>query len=200
MLFYVFSFLIILAALGVVLSKNPVHSVLWLIFACLNSAGLFVLLGAEFLAMMMVIVYVGAVSVLFLFVIMMLDIDVQNSQAISSKWVILIGGLICLASFAALVRLFFAYFAYEKVVIEQLEYSNTAMIADVLYTDFIIPFQVGGAALLVAIIGAILLTQQDRKSTKAQSVDMQLARNKQDCITMLNIEPGSAVKGINYDV
>ena len=197
MFFYLFSFLLILASLGVVISKNHVHSVLWLIFALLNSAGLFVLLGAEFLAMMTIIVYVGAVAVLFLFVIMMIDIHSQQYLKASKSF---LTAILTFTFFIAIAWLL--HTNLKDKIIDQvfLAQDNVIAIADVLYTKFIVPVEVSGVILLGAIIGAIVLTDRDQRPIKKQNISQQVSRSKTDCIKMVNIANNSAVKGINYDL
>jgi NADH-quinone oxidoreductase subunit J len=206
MFFYLFSILILLAALGVVMSKNPVHSVLWLICAFINSAGIFILLGAEFLAMMMIIVYVGAVAVLFLFVVMMLDVDfeavVKPARSTLIQGVLICTGLISNISIMILSNL------YGEAMTGRSSYkidtksalTNTEMIGSVLYSDFILPFQLAGIILFIAIVGAITLTVRKTNSMKRQNVRTQLNRDKKSSIKLVHIPNNSPVKGINYDI
>jgi NADH-quinone oxidoreductase subunit J len=207
MFFYLFSFLIILSALGVILSKNPIHSVLWLIFAFLNSSGIFLLLGAEFLAMMMIIVYVGAVAVLLLFMVMMLDTDFSSINLQPPKSTLILGVLITLCMIFNISTLISHSLQNKKLVSNSLytidpasNLTNTEMIGDVLYGDFFIPFQTAGVILFVAIVGAITLTVSKTSSMKKQNVAKQLARDKISSISLVKIENNSAVKGINYDL
>jgi NADH-quinone oxidoreductase subunit J len=197
MFFYLFALSIIIAALGVVMLKNPVHSVMCLIMVFLSSAGLFVLLGAEFLAMMLVVVYVGAVAVLFLFVVMMLDTKDQgnkNKQIISATFTI---GLAAIGVIKLLLNK--CANSNQMILLLPTNISNTEMIGAVLYSDFIVAFQVAGIVLLVAIVGAITLTTQARRPIKRQDLAKQLARDG-SCVSLVNIENNSPVKGINYDL
>jgi NADH-quinone oxidoreductase subunit J len=208
MLFYLFSFLIIAAALGVILSQNPVHSVLWLIFAFINSSGLFLLLNAEFLAMINIIVYVGAVAVLFLFVIMMLDIDftAKRLKTPRSRQVI---GLIMATFFSinigiiiwqgSLLKNYWSdQHSWGDFPLKNFAHmTNTQSISKVLYTDFFVAFQIAGVVLLVAIIGAITLTMRKAGMTKKQNPQKQLDRK--ETVSLVKIVPNSTVKGIDYD-
>ena len=203
MFFYLFSFLTILSALGVVLCKNPIHSVLSLIFSFINCAGLFILIGAEFLAMMLVIVYVGAVAVLFLFVIMMLDIDYESARTKTPVAAAVFGSAICASLLFAVV--YFLQLSFDSLkplseVTSENQLTNTEMIGDVLYSDFLVPFQIGGIVLLVAIIGAITLTERKRNTIKKQDPAKQMQRDRASSISLVNIENNSGVKGINYDL
>jgi NADH-quinone oxidoreductase subunit J len=203
MFFYLFSFLTILSALGVVLCKNPIHSVLSLIFSFINCAGLFILIGAEFLAMMLVIVYVGAVAVLFLFVIMMLDIDYESLRTKTPVSATVLGITTCtglLFAVAQFMQKSFTSIKQLSPVTSTNALTNTEMIGDVLYSDFLVPFQIGGIVLLVAIVGAITLTERKRNTIKKQDPAKQLQRNRASSITIVNIENNSQVKGINYDL
>jgi len=203
MFFYLFSFLIVLSALGVVLCKNPVHSVLCLIFSFINCSGLFILIGAEFLAMMLVIVYVGAVAVLFLFVIMMLDIDYESARTKTSVSAAVFGSAICASLLFAVVyflQLSFTDVKQLSAVTSENQLTNTEMIGDVLYSDFLVPFQIGGIVLLVAIIGAITLTERKRNTIKKQDPEKQMQRDRASSISLVNIENNSGVKGISYDL
>ncbi len=197
----------IIAAIGVILSRNPVHSVLWLIFAFINSAGIFLLLNAEFLAMMMIIVYVGAVAVLFLFVVMMLGAAKTDNLQPSSLVTLFAGGVGCLV-LVFNISTIIARSLNNSPLINKLQYAinpdstltNTEMIAEVLYSDFLIPFQVAGIILLVAIIGAITLTTNPKSNMKKQNVQKQLDRDKDSSISLVNIKPNTGVQGIDYDI
>lgn len=201
MFFYLFSFFIILSALGVVLLKNPVHSVLCLIFSFINCAGLFILLGAEFLAMMIVIVYVGAVAVLFLFVIMMIDIDYESARSETPLGIAALGAISCICLVLAISRLIKQSLSGKTFALtQQSSLSNTELIGQVLYSDFLVPFQIAGIVLLVAIVGAIVLTERKKNIIKKQDPAKQLQRSKANTLTLVDIENNSQVKGINYDV
>ncbi len=182
--FYLFSCITVASAVIVVTARNPVHSVLFLILAFVNAAGLFLILGAEFLAMMLVIVYVGAVAVLFLFVVMMLDVDFQELRKGSSKY-LPVGVMIGLVFFVELALVVGTWVvnpaavtgkALENVAASGL--SNTQVLGHVLYTDYVYFFEAAGLILLVAMIGAILLTHRERLNVKRQSIPEQVARNQ----------------------
>ena len=184
--FYLFAGVTCLAGLMVISSRNPVHSVLFLILAFFNSAGLFVLLGAEFLAMLLVVVYVGAVAVLFLFVVMMLDINFAELRDGFQRYMPLglgVGGIL-------LAEILFVFFTREDMT-ENLnlvsEVSNTRALGRVLYTDYIYLFQVAGLILLVAMIGAITLTLRRRENVRKQSISTQNDRTRDETIQVVKV-------------
>jgi NADH-quinone oxidoreductase subunit J len=192
--FYVFSAVTIASAIMVIGSRNPVHSVLFLILAFVNSAGLFVLLGAEFLAMILVIVYVGAVAVLFLFVVMMLDVDfVELRQGFLTY--LPVGGLIGVVLLAELLIVlggwYFAPDATSAAAAPIPHATNTAALGAILYTRYILLFQTAGLVLLVAMIGAIVLTLRHKVGVKRQSIAAQVARPA--VIDIRRVEPGSGL-------
>jgi NADH-quinone oxidoreductase subunit J len=178
--FYLFGFILIASAVMVVLSRNPVHSVLYLILAFFNAAAIFLIAGAEFLAMILVIVYVGAVAVLFLFVVMMLDIDFAQLREGFQRYApfgAVVGGILFLELLLVLGAWQFSPDAQElRLSPTPSGATNTEAIGRVLYTDYIYLFQISGLILLVAMIGAIVLTLRERPGTKRQSVEAQLAR------------------------
>lgn len=180
--FYLFSGVTIASALMVISARNPVHSVLFLILAFVNAAGLFLLLGAEFLAMLLVVVYVGAVAVLFLFVVMMLDVDFAELRQGFLQY-LPIGGLIGLIFAVELLLVVGAWVIDPQIVRAPVAaipagVTNTAALGQVLYTKYIYYFQAAGLVLLVAMIGAIVLTLRDRKGIKRQDIPTQNARTK----------------------
>jgi NADH-quinone oxidoreductase subunit J len=189
--FYLFAAVLTVSALLVVASRNPVHAVLFLILSFFNAAGLFVLLGAEFLAMILVVVYVGAVAVLFLFVVMMLDIDFAELKRGAAEYLPL-GGLLGLILIAELVVASVikptALAANAPVV--QAGMSNTEAIGHVLYTDYIFYFQTAGLVLLVAMIGAIVLTHRTRPGVRKQSIAVQNARDPAKTMVIVDVKPG----------
>ncbi|MBI1327788.1 MAG: NADH-quinone oxidoreductase subunit J [Alphaproteobacteria bacterium] len=191
--FYFFSAVLLLSALCVITARNPVHSVLFLILAFFNAAGLFVLLGAEFIAMILVIVYVGAVAVLFLFVVMMLDISFADLRKGAMQYVplgILIGGLML----AELVTLYMAWPAKPPVeALPMANVTNTVHLGQVLYTDYVLPFQVSGLVLLVAMIGAIVLTFRQREGVRRQKIAQQVSRKQADVISIEKIPTGKGI-------
>ncbi|MBW8309053.1 MAG: NADH-quinone oxidoreductase subunit J [Candidatus Paracaedibacteraceae bacterium] len=196
LLFYMFAGTLILSASCVVLARNPVHSVLFLILCFLNGTGLFLLLNAELLAMTLAIVYVGAVAVLFLFVVMMLDIDFQELRQGISKYApfsALIG--LVLAAELSIIALAWKPSAQltKTVALQTPELTNTQMIGSVLYTDYFLVFQVAGLILLVAMIGAITLTLRFRPETRRQNATEQMQRSPADTLTLHKIESGKGV-------
>ena len=197
--FYLFAVLLIASAVLVILSRNPVHSVLWLIVAFFNAAGLMVLVGAEFIAMLLVIVYVGAVAVLFLFVVMMLDIDFAELRAGFTRNFPL-GIAIALVLLAELVLGLGAYKAgalalgaADGASQAALGVSNTAAIGALLYTRYLFLFEAAGLILLVAMIGAIVLTHRQRTDVRSQDVSRQNQRRPQDATRNVKPEVGKGV-------
>ena len=192
--FFLFSTIIILSAVAVISSRNPVHSVLFLILAFVNSAGIFVLAGAEFLAMILLIVYVGAVAVLFLFVVMMLNINLEEIKSQVKKYFFsgLFVGLILLAELA------FSFSNLDLIrnknieVINTKNLTNTHQIGSIIYTDYFFVFQLSGCILLVAMIGAIVLTLRKRSGVLRQKVSNQIDRKKQDSIEIIKVENKNA--------
>jgi len=193
--FYLFSAVMILAALAVVVARNPVHSVLFLILTFFNAAALFVLLGAEFLAMILIVVYVGAVAVLFLFVVMMLDIDFAEMKR-GTLQVLPVGGGVGILLALELVGLVSLRWQLGAVARNHLgavtpaHLTNTAAIGRVLYTDYVYYFQIAGLVLLVAMIGAIVLTLRHRPGVRRQSIPRQNARTPAMAVEMIEIKPG----------
>jgi NADH-quinone oxidoreductase subunit J len=200
--FYIFASLIILGSVGVVFSKNSVHSVLWLIWVFCNTAGIFVLLGAEFLAMSLVVVYVGAVAVLFLFVVMMLGNKYFRSSetSIQKKHLFIILTLLTILFADLTLVISAASNSFSPVVSDPTSsISNTHLIGSILYTDYVIAFQLSGVILFVAMIGCILLTYRGPSKRKRQNVDKQLSRSKDTAMDLVNIENHQGVKDIQYD-
>ena len=183
--FYIFSAVMLLSSLMVISSRNPVHSVLFLILAFFNAAGLFVILHAEFLAMILIIVYVGAVAVLFLFVVMMLDFraSLEKSNILQYMPIGIFVGLVFISELVIVL-------VNTKLDLENIQIlsnplsnfgglTNTEAIGSILYTDYILYFQVSGIILLVAMVGSIVLTLRDREGVKRQSIPDQLSRGSQ---------------------
>lgn len=197
--FYLFAITVVTAGLFVVVSKNPVHSVLWLILAFLSSAGLFVLLGAEFVAMLMIIVYVGAVAVLFLFVVMMLDVDFAELRGELAKFVPLAGliGVVLLMELALVFGVWetadAALANRDAVTPDMGEVQNTAALGQLIYTKYIYLFQAAGLILLVAMIGAIVLTLRHRKDVKRQDILSQIYRDPAEQMELKNVKPGQGL-------
>ena len=189
--FYLFATLTITSAMLVIFARNPVHSVLWLILAFFNAAGLFLLLGAEFIAMLLVIVYVGAVAVLFLFIVMMLDIDFAALRSGFTKN-LPFGLLLALVLLAEMVIAVSAYKAGPVTGAAQPAASiqpNIEALGELLYSRFLFPFELAGLILLVAMIGAIVLTHRSRGDSRGQKINRQIDR-----------VPGEAVKNLNPGV
>lgn len=195
--FYLFAIVAVVAGLMVVLSKNPVHSVLWLILTFLSAAGLFVLMGAEFVAMLLVIVYVGAVAVLFLFVVMMLDVDFAELKGQLAQYMPL-GLLIGVVMLLQLATGFAAWQSAEgheglmaAPTPEGVE--NTAALGLILYDKYLYIFQGAGLVLLVAMIGAILLTLRHRTDVKRQNVMAQMHRDPAKALELVDVKPGQGL-------
>ena len=199
-IFYLLATIVCGSGAAVILSKNPVHSVLWLILAFFNAAGLFVLLGAEFLAMILVIVYVGAVAVLFLFVVMMLDIDFASLRAGFAKYLPygLVLGAILIAELAIVAGAWTfapgAPSARAAPVAAAGELTNTQALGALLYTRYVFVFLAAGMVLLVAMIGAIVLTHRQRAGTRRQDIATQNARTPANAIAMTRPAVGQGVE------
>jgi NADH-quinone oxidoreductase subunit J len=199
--FYLFASICVASAVMVIASKNPVHSVLFLILAFVNAAGLFVLLGAEFLAMILVIVYVGAVAVLFLFVVMMLDVDFTALRQGFLDY-LPIGAVIGIVFFIELVMMLVlgsgvlgtgAGKAIAEPIPPLTEVTNTEALGLVLYTRYVYYFEAAGLVLLVAMIGAIVLTLRHKPNVKRQNIADQVARTKATAIKIRRVRPGQGI-------
>ena len=197
--FYAFSTVMITAGLLVTLSRNPVHSVLWLILAFLSASGLFVLLGAEFVAMLLIIVYVGAVAVLFLFVVMMLDIDFAELKAEMARYMplgLLIGIVIIMQlvlGVGAWVQAEGAMGLRAAVTPDMAQVENTRALGLLIYDKYLLLFQLAGLILLVAMIGAIVLTLRHRKDVKRQNVMQQMWRDPAKAMELIDVKPGQGL-------
>lgn len=193
--FYLFAAITIASGLMVITARNPVHAVLFLILAFFNAAGLFVLMGAEFLAMLLVVVYVGAVAVLFLFVVMMLDIDYANMREGFQRHLplgLIVGGILLVE----LLVIFAGPGTTIGVADVDLTRSNTQQLGDVIYTDYLFLFQLAGMILLVAMIGAITLTMRHREGVKRQSIALQNARTREETVALVSVENNQAPESI----
>ncbi len=197
--FQVFAVATVAWGLGVILARNPVHSVLCLIMAFISTAGLFVLIGAEYLAFLLIVVYVGAVAVLFLFVVMMLDVDFAELKADYAKY-------LPIGLFVGVVLIFqigFMALAWQSgngVMDEEMklgtapgEPNNAEQLGMVLYTEYVHYFQIAGLILLVAMIGAILLTFRERRGVKTQDVTAQVARKREDAVEVISVPTGKGL-------
>ncbi|MBC8445438.1 MAG: NADH-quinone oxidoreductase subunit J [Rhodospirillaceae bacterium] len=195
--FYMFALIAIASGVMVVSAKNPVHSVLFLILAFFNAAGLFVLLGAEFLAMILVVVYVGAVAVLFMFVVMMLDINFVELRQGFLKYLPLgsVIGLVLLVELVVVVGGWHMAPDVAEAIASPIPdtTSNTHALGAIIYTDYIFPFQAAGIVLLIAMIGAIVLTHRKRPGVKKQRIADQLARKPEDTLEIRKIESGRGI-------
>lgn len=197
--FYAFAIVVVGAGFMVTVAKNPVHSVLWLILAFLSSAGLFVLLGAEFVAMLLVIVYVGAVAVLFLFVVMMLDVDFAELRGEMARYV----PLASLIGLVLLMQLILVYGAWQAspeaeglrraVSPDLAQVHNTKALGLLLYDRYFLLFQLAGLILLVAMVGAILLTLRHRTDVKRQDVLAQMYRDPAKALELKDVKPGQGL-------
>jgi NADH-quinone oxidoreductase subunit J len=194
--FYMFSAVMLGAGLMVVVSRNPVFSVLFLILAFFNAAGLFVLIGAEFIAMLLVVVYVGAVAVLFLFVVMMLDINFAEMRAGFQKYLplgLVVGGILVFELVAAIYGDAFKGASLPAMP----EISNTRALGNVLYTKYMYLFQVAGLILLVAMIGAISLTMRKRPGVRRQVIAEQNARSRAESVEVVEVPIGAAARTVH---
>ncbi|MCQ8184284.1 NADH-quinone oxidoreductase subunit J [Parvularcula maris] len=202
--FIVFAVFTVVSGLGVILAKNPVHSVLMLILAFISTAGLFVLMGAEYLAFLLVVVYVGAVAVLFLFVVMMLDVDFAELRADYMRYAPL-GGLVAVA-LVVQIGLMVANWqipdealaarqAPTEVIrtVTDAEVGNAEQLGMVLYTRYVHFFQIAGLILLVAMIGAITLTFRERRGIKVQDVGKQVGRRREDAVEVVSVPTGRGI-------
>ena len=194
--FYTFSLSTLIGGIFTVVSRNPVHSVLWLILAFLSAAGLFVLLGAEFVAMLLIIVYVGAVAVLFLFVVMMLDVDFAELKAEMAKYLplgLLIGVIVLMQLMFALGVWDYSSGYEDRVAAVIGSGTNTAELGAIIYDEYILIFQLSGLILLVAMIGAIVLTLRHRTNVKRQDVVAQMMRDPAKAMELKNVKPGQGL-------
>jgi NADH-quinone oxidoreductase subunit J len=190
-LFYFFATLTVLAALRVITARNPLHAVLFLVLAFVSSAGIWLLLEAEFLAITLVLVYVGAVMVLFLFVVMMLDINVEQMREGFWRWLpvgLLLAGLI-------VVQMVWVLGAKEtssgmNAVVHAADYSNTKELGRLIYTDYVYPFELAAVLLLVAMVAAIALTLRKRRDAKRQDITKQIKVKKQDRLRIVSVPSG----------
>jgi NADH-quinone oxidoreductase subunit J len=198
--FYVFAIVLVACAAMVVSARNPVHSVLFLIAAFFNAAVLFLLAGAEFLAFILVIVYVGAVAVLFLFVVMMLDVDFEQLRGGFQRY-LPVGAALGALLLTELVIVMLGWPFHTAVSTLRFApppqgFTNTVALGRILYTDYILPFQTAGLILLVAMIGAIVLTLRDRKRSRHQVIRVQTARDPKETLELVRAGLGAGVREI----
>ena len=194
--FYLFATLTIASAVAVIFARNPVHSVLWLILSFFNAAGLMLLVGAEFIAMLVVIVYVGAVAVLFLFVVMMLDVDFATLRSGFTRN-LPFGIIVALVLLAEIVIALFARqagpaFASGNIAVAA--QPNIVALGQLLYSRYLFAFELAGLILLVAMIGAIVLTHRSRRDTRPQKVWKQIARRPEDAVELFDPGVGEGMK------
>jgi NADH-quinone oxidoreductase subunit J len=199
LVFYLFATVTVLSAVMVVTSRNPVHSVLFLILAFFNAAALFLLMGAEFIAMMLVVVYVGAVAVLFLFVVMMLDINFTALRQ-GFQTYLPIGLLIGVVLFVEILMSLGAWSIGPEMIAAAsaptpapADVSNTKAIGKLLYTQYVLLFQISGLILLVAMIGAIVLTLRQRPGVLRQTISEQVSRRPADVVSLVDVNKGEGV-------
>jgi NADH-quinone oxidoreductase subunit J len=197
--FYLFAFIAVASAFMVIAARNPVHSVLFLILTFFNAAALFLLTGAEFLAMILLVVYVGAVAVLFLFVVMMLDVDFAELKKGALEYAP-IGALVGVILAAELIIVLGGSIFAPKVgtttaqpIPDIATRSNTAALGDILYTDYVLYFQIAGMVLLVAMIGAIVLTLRHKEGVKRQNISVQVARTPETAIEVIKVKSGAGL-------
>ena len=194
--FYLFSAVMISSAVAVIFARNPVHSVLWLILAFFNAAGLMLIAGAEFIALLLVIVYVGAVAVLFLFVVMMLNIDFASLRSGFTRN-LPFGIIIALVLLAEMVWALMAWKAGPGIsgaAPPPTPQPNIVMLGELLYTRYLFPFEIAGLILLVAMIGAIVLTHRSRGDVRTPKVSRQLRRNPDEAVRLANPQVGEGMK------
>ena len=197
--FYLFATVAIIAATMVIASRNPVHSVLYLILTFFNSAGLFLLTGAEFLAMILLVVYIGAVAVLFLFVVMMLDVDFAEMRAGAMQYAPIgaMVGVVLLVELILVLTADVSGMAAASVPAlptpDPLVRTNTAALGDVLYTTYVHYFQIAGLILLVAMVGAITLTLRQKEGVRRQDPAVQNARTPESAIVVVSVESGKGL-------
>jgi NADH-quinone oxidoreductase subunit J len=195
--FYLFAFVAVASGVMVISARNPVHSVLYLILAFFNAAGLFVLMGAEFLAMILVVVYVGAVAVLFLFVVMMLDINFAEMRQGFMQY-LPVGALVGIILAVELILIFGSWAIAPEAAsvagsVTPAGVTNTRALGRIIYTDYIYLFQAAGMILLVAMIGAIVLTLRHREGVRRQRIGAQVNRRREDVIEIKDIASGSGI-------
>lgn len=190
--FYLFAIVTVMAGILVITARNPVHSVLYLILAFFNAAGLFVLLGAEFLAMILVIVYVGAVAVLFLFVVMMLDTHAETLKR-HMKQNIALGLCVGLVLMSELITIAGGSFVLKSAPTPMVDVNNTKALGLILYTKYAYIFEISGLVLFVAMIGAIVLTLRHRPGIRRQKISVQIARSRAETVELVKVKSGEGI-------
>lgn len=194
--FQVFAIATVAWGLGVILARNPVHSVLCLIMAFISTAGLFVLIGAEYLAFLLIVVYVGAVAVLFLFVVMMLDVDFEQLRSGYAKY-LHVGILVAIVLIVEIGLIATSWSGagveFGETAAQSLEGNNAEQLGQVLYTEYVHYFQIAGLVLLVAMIGAILLTFRERTGVRKQDVGQQVGRRRDESVAVVSVPTGKGI-------
>ena len=199
LIFYIFGGVLMLASLGVVFSRNPIFSVIFLILAFFNASGLFLLMGAEFLGLLLILVYVGAVAVMFLFVLMTIDIDFEVLREGSASYMpvgILVAAVLVTELVAAAKAGIFSgaeLVAQEAAMPIPEKEQNIVAIGQVLFTDYLLPFQMAGLILLVAMVGAIVLTHRRREGVRRQNISEQVLRKPEDAMEVKKVKPGQGL-------
>lgn len=194
--FYALAAILLFAGLRVITTRNPVHAALFLVLAFFTAAGIWLLLEAEFLAITLVLVYVGAVMVLFLFVVMMLDINIDKLREGFWDYLPMAGTIGLLMAVEMVMVLGGKYYGAAKPAAKPADYSNTAELGRVLYTDYLLPFELASVVLLVAIIAAIVLTLRDRKESKSMRVADQVNVQRQDRVRIVKMDATNEVPNI----
>jgi NADH-quinone oxidoreductase subunit J len=197
--FYLFATVTVASAFMVIASRNPVHSVLFLILAFVNSAGLFMLAGAEFLALLLIVVYVGAVAVLFLFVVMMLDVDFVELREGFLQY-LPVGMVVAFIVLAELLMVLGSWVLAPGAAVDAMQpipdmsaVSNIQALGDILYTKYVFFFQIAGMVLLVAMVGAIVLTLRHKENVRRQNIGTQVARSPETAIEIVKVESGKGI-------
>jgi len=194
-LFYAFAAVLVGAGIGVITARNAVHSALWLVLAFFTSAAIWLLLEAEFLAIVLVLVYVGAVMVLFLFVVMMLDINVEELRSGFTRYAPL-GALVALVVIAEIINVVWVKKLGQSAITASpplpADYSNTKALGAILYTEYVYPFQIAAVILLVAIVSAIVLTMRRRTGLKTQNISRQVGVRREDRVRLVKVESEKA--------
>lgn len=198
MLFYGFAGILLLAGVGVILSKNPAYSILFMILAFFNASALFILMGAEFLGLLLVMVYVGAIAVMFLFVLMTIDIDFVELKVGFAKYAplgLFVGAILALEMIFAIKGGLFSSMKslQETAELSGAEMSNIEQIGNVMFTQYMLPFLSVSIVLLIAMVGAICLTHRKRNDVKRQDINKQLARTRDEAIKVVSVKPGQGL-------
>ena len=196
LIFYVFAAVLLLSAMGVVVARNPIFSVLFLILCFFNCAGLFVLLGAEFLGLLLVLVYVGAIAVMFLFVLMTIDIDFAMLKEGTASYLpvgLLVGGLMVTELVLAAKAGVFSGEMVQQAMPIPGDVQNIVAIGQVLFTDYFAPFQLAGLILLTAMIGAIVLTFRRREGVRRQNINQQVLTRREDAVELKKVKSGQGL-------